>query len=144
IAITSATPGAVGTELRHCTFEENDAATRGGGIYLAYSPGCLIDGCRVTRNVTLSSSGYLNGGAGIFLALNSAASVTNCRIWNNVSNSDGGGVKWFNVTGAPFVNNTIVGNVGGGAAGFANGAAFGANVVADFVNCIIWQNGGGA
>tara|TARA_R110002096_G_scaffold36045_10_gene101127 strand:+ start:3181 stop:4824 length:1644 start_codon:yes stop_codon:yes gene_type:complete len=144
IAINSATPGAVGTEIRHCTFDGNDAATRGGGIYLAYSPGCIIDSCRVMRNETLGSSGFLNGGAGIFLALGSATQVSNCRIWNNISNSDGGGVKWFNVTAAAFVNNTIVDNVGGGAAGYANGGAFGSNVVADLVNCIIWQNGGGA
>lgn len=144
IAINGATPGAFGTEIRHCTFDGNDAAVRGGGIYLAYSSGCLIDGCRIMRNVTLGSSGFLNGGAGIFLALGSPAQVSNCRIWNNVSNSDGGGVKWFNVTAAPFVNNTIVNNVGGGVAGYANGGAFGVNVVGDLVNCIIWQNGGGA
>ena len=96
------------------------------------------------RNITLSSSGFLYGGAGIFLSLGSVAQVTNCRIWNNDSASDGGGVKWYNVTAAAFVNNTIVNNNGGGAAGFANTGAFGSNVVADMVNCIIWQNGGGA
>ena len=142
IAISSATPGQTGTEIRRCIISDNDAASRGGGIYLAYSPGCVIDGCRIARNATLTASGSLSGGAGIFLALNSTAVVSNCRVWNNVSGTNGGGVKWFNVSGGAFVNNTIVNNTGGGAAGFANSGGFGLNVYCDFINCILWQNGG--
>ncbi len=143
IAISAASPGTTATEIRHCMIADNSCTTRGGGIYLGYAPGCLVDGCRITRNITLGTTGNLDGGAGIFLALNSAAQVTNNRIWNNTSSSNGGGVKWFNVTGAAFVNNTIVGNIGGGAAAIANTASYGNNVVCDFVNCILWQNGAG-
>lgn len=141
IAAVNATPGTFGTEIRHCIISDNEAATRGGGIHMQYSPGCTVDSCQVTRNTTLSTSTSLAGGAGMFYALNSAAVVSNCRIWENVSNGNGGGVKWFNVTALAFVNNTIVDNVGGGAAGYANTGAFGNNVIADFANCIIWQNG---
>jgi len=141
IAISAATPGGLGTEVRRCTIADNDAATRGGGIYMGYAPGCIVDACRITRNATVSTSGNFNGGAGIFISLGSVSQVSNCRIWNNLSGSDGGGVKWFNVTGATFTNNTIVGNAGGGAAGFATAAAFGTNVVCDFTNTILWQNG---
>lgn len=138
-AAVSATAAA--TEIVDCTIAANDAVTRGGGIFAAYSPGLTIDSCRITRNVTAGTSGNLNGGAGVFLSLNSTAAVTNCRIWANQSASDGGGVKWFNVTGVTFVNDTIVDNVGGGASGTATGAAYGSNVVSDFVNCILWNNG---
>ncbi len=129
-------------EIRDCTIRRNTANTRGGGIILLYNATCTIDSNRITGNTTLGTSGNLDGGAGIWFSLNAVATITNNRIWGNVSNSNGGGIKYFNVTGALVVNNTIVDNQGGGVAGYANAGAFGRNVSADVTNCIVWNNGG--
>lgn len=128
-------------EIRNCVIRRNSANTRGGGVILLYNAQCTIDGNQIYDNRTAGVSGALDGGAGIFFSLNAVCTITNNRIWRNVSASNGGGVKFFNVTGARVVNNTIVDNVGGGVAGYANTGAFGLNVVCDFVNCIIWNNG---
>ena len=129
-------------EVRHCLIRRNTANTRGGGVILLYNATCTIDSNRIQGNTTFGTSGNLDGGAGIWFSLNAVATITNNRIWNNVSNSNGGGIKYFNVTGATVLNNTIVDNTGGGVAGYANAAAFGINVSANVTNCIVWNNGG--
>lgn len=128
-------------EIRNCIIRRNSANTRGGGVILLYNAQCTIDGNQIYDNRTAGVSGALDGGAGIFFSLNAVCTITNNRIWRNASASNGGGIKFFNVTGARIVNNTIVDNIGGGAAGYANTGAFGTNVVCDFVNCILWNNG---
>ena len=129
-------------EIRNCTIRRNTANTRGGGVLLLYNARCTIDSNRIHGNMTLGTTGNLDGGAGIFFSLNAVATITNNRIWHNISNSNGGGIKFFNVTGGLIVNNTIIDNTGGGIAGFANAGAFGVNVVANVANCIVWNNGG--
>jgi hypothetical protein len=131
-------------EIRHCTIRGNSGNTRGGGIMLLYNANVTIDSNVITDNTTRGLTGNLDGGAGIWFGLNAIALITNNRIYRNNSGSNGGGIKWFNVTGARIVNNTITENTGGGIAGFANAGAFGNNVVCDVVNCIVWNNGGGA
>ena len=130
-------------EIRKCTIRRNAANTRGGGLYFGYNSGAIVEDNRIYANTTGGTSGNLDGGAGIFVALNALATVVNNRIWGNVSSSNGGGIKYFNVSGLQIINNTIVDNVGGSIAGFVNTGAFGTNVYADVVNCILWNNGAG-
>lgn len=128
-------------EIVDCLIRRNSAATRGGGIYLSYGHHAIVDSNRITENTTLGTTGSLDGGAGIFIALNALATITNNRIWQNQSASNAGGIKFFNVSGAQIINNTIVDNAGGGIGGVANTASFGSNVYVDVVNTIV-RNGG--
>ena len=144
IALTGFSAGAVAStpEIVGCIVRRNTASTRGGGMYFGYNVSAVVDGNQITQNTTGGTSGALDGGAGIFCALNAAVTIVNNRIWANVSTSNGGGVKYFNVTGVQIINNTIIDNAGGGIAGFATGTAFGLNVSADVVNCIVRNPGG--
>ncbi len=129
-------------EIRNCVVRRNTCNTRGGGIMLLYRASITIDNNQIYDNVSLGTSGSLDGGAGIFFSLGAVPTITNNRIFRNRSSSNGGGIKYFNTTGARVVNNTITGNTGGGVAGFANAGAFGSNVTADLTNNIVWNNGG--
>jgi hypothetical protein len=128
-------------EIRNCLIRGNQATARGGGCYFGYNHSAKVDNCVLTANQTLTASGGLDGGAAIFFALNAICTITNNRIFLNSSFTNGGGIKYFNVTGATVVNNTICNNTGGSVAGYANTGAFGVNVSSNIVNCILWNNG---
>ncbi|MCC6672853.1 MAG: hypothetical protein IT458_17450 [Planctomycetes bacterium] len=130
-------------EIRRCSFVRNVAQQRGAGAYFGYNQSALIEDCVFTANATIATGTSLEGGGAIFYGLNSVGIVRNCRIFGNSSGGNGGGVKYFNVTGLSLVNNTIANNTGGGIAGFANTGAFGINVSANLRNCILWNNSGG-
>jgi parallel beta-helix repeat protein len=128
-------------EIVRCRIQRNTANGRGGGIYVGYNQNATIEANEITENTTLGSTGSLDGGAAIFAALNAVPTIQNNRIWENVSANNGGGIKFFNVSGMQIVNNTIVDNIGGGIAGYASAATFGVNVYADVVNTIVWNPG---
>lgn len=129
-------------EVRRCVFRDNVATQRGGGAYFAYGQSAVVEDNEFVGNRTNASGTTLEGGGALFFGLNSICIVRNNRIYANSSGGNGGGIKFFNVTGAHIVNNTIVDNVNGGIAGFANTGLYGVNVNANVTNCILWNNGG--
>ena len=129
-------------EIRRCQFFDNVATQRGGGIYFNYYTNAIVEDCFLTGNATTSTGTGIEGGAAIYVSLLSNATIRNNVITGNASGGNGGGVKFFNVSATTFVNNTIVNNINGGAAGFSNTGIGGAGVTASFVNCILYGNGG--
>jgi len=142
IALGSGTAAKINLpEVRRCEFRNNVATQRGGGLYLNYYTNALVEDCLFTGNQTIAAGTNLEGGGAIYTSLLSNATFRNNVVVGNSSAGNGGGVKFFNVAASSFVNNTIVGNIGGSVAGFANAGVGGTQVVATFVNCILYDNG---
>jgi hypothetical protein len=95
--------------LKDCTFTNNTAWSRGGGLY-GINGGDTLTGCTFTDN------NAQRGGAIFFISLN--PTLDGCTFTNNTATIDGGGILSFNansiMTNCTFSGNTVTGVAGKG------------------------------
>jgi predicted outer membrane repeat protein len=128
-------PFETSSTLTNCTFIDNTAGSRGGGVYAWGSP-ALTD-CEFLRNQAEDGGGLCEGGTWPVL--------TNCKLVDNVASGYGGGMCYeFGYGRCPTLTNcTAVGNDAGthGGAIYCDGLMGSAD--AAIANCIVALNGGG-
>ena len=98
------------------TFENNAAATTGGGINVYSSCLRMSDG-KISGNTAVSTNGSTGFGGGLNLTAGSVADITGGTIENNQSNSGGGiyanGKSSFTASNLKITGNTAATNGGG-------------------------------
>lgn len=90
------------------TFENNAAATTGGGINV-YSSCLRMSGGEISGNTAVSTNGSTGNGGGLNLTVGSVADITGGAIENNRSNS-GGGIYANEKSSLTASNLKIIGN----------------------------------
>ena len=102
------------------TFENNAAATTGGGINV-YSSCLRMSGGTISENTAVSTNDSTGNGGGLNLTAGSVADITGGTIENNQSNSGGGiyanGKSSFTASNLKITGNTAATNGGGIAVG---------------------------
>lgn len=98
------------------TFENNAAATTGGGINV-YSSCLRMSGGTISENTAVSTNDSTGNGGGLNLTVGSVADITGGTIENNQSNSGGGiyanGKSSFTASNLKITGNTAATNGGG-------------------------------
>ncbi|MEL7534179.1 MAG: T9SS type A sorting domain-containing protein [Bacteroidota bacterium] len=85
--------------IRNCNFTENYAATYGGAIYLrdAVAGDAIIENCVFDAN----GCGLMGGGITVFTAsAEKSTQIKHCQFTNNFATEHGGGLHFFNSSGA--------------------------------------------
>ena len=112
-----------------CSFTDNNASVKGGGIFVRNYSDETIRGCTFSRN-------RAREGGACYLDWKSDARMTNCTIAENSSELGGGGIlnKWSNLW---LTNCTVSGN---SAFPEGGGLFFGFSSKTTLRNSIIWGN----
>jgi parallel beta-helix repeat protein/predicted outer membrane repeat protein len=115
--------------LTNCTFTDNTAAQRGGGMYCRYSSSPTLKNCTFTDN-----AGRDGGGMGCYES--SSPTLTDCTFTNNYVSGSGGGI--FSSFSSPTLENcSFTGN-----SSSLNGGGFYARETGSpiFENCTFTDN----
>jgi len=136
IANISGTSGAIGMsngsqpQIVGCTFDQNHAGWRGGGV-VCYTSTPTIRDCTFTGNTA-------KNGAGLWIADQSPAVITNCRFFGNMGEWGGAGVFVTDSSTPVLTNCVFSGNTS--TDGYGATAEQWAGAAATFVNCTASNN----
>lgn len=94
-----------GCDIRRCTFSNNIARSKGGGLYIGEDTQLTIENCTISANQ--ATDGSTSGlGGGIFFGGVVNSSVTHCTFANNHAGFQGG-TFWNNYSTVTLTNNIV-------------------------------------